>query len=108
MKLNKQQTQAKYLLILVSLATLVFLLALAIDITPFLRGPVDPILESHWPYYFVNTVSKVWLPLGTFVLFSLIYFYFDKKADKNLIGQEIIFLIFVMFSAFLFQLSLVY
>lgn len=52
---------------------LIFDLALALNLSPYLRGPAEWPPEWRWQYLFVNTWSRVWLPLfvGSIGLFFL-------------------------------------
>ena len=90
----------------ISLVFFVFLLLLITDITPYVRGPIDPILPSRWPYYFINTFAKIWAPgLVVFLFFSSFYYFFDKVLNKK---KEILFLMSLVLIIFLFQISLVF
>lgn len=84
----------------------VFFSAIILDLTPYLRGPQDPFLESRWPYYFVNTYQKIWAPLLALIPFTLLFAYVEKKNfGKN---KELFLLIILSLIVFLFQLSLIY
>ncbi len=90
----------------VFLASVFFFIFLVMDITPYMRGPVDNILGSRWPYYFVNTFSRIWEPGLIFAFFLLVFnLVFDKKLNKK---WEIIFLSVLVLIIFLLQLGLVY
>jgi len=96
----------KVLLSLIFLISVFFFLFLMMDISPYIRGPVDNILGSRWPYYFVNTFSKIWEPGLVFAFFFLIFnSVFDKKLNKK---REIVFLSALVLIVFLLQLGLVY
>jgi hypothetical protein len=88
---------------LITLITLLFCLAIAFDLSPFLRGPTDIFLESRWPYYFVNTLHKIWAPLAAGTAISIWGFLAlrNKLTNKK-------FLIGLIILTFLWQLSLVY
>ncbi|MCL4354781.1 glycosyltransferase family 39 protein [Patescibacteria group bacterium] len=91
---------------IISLFTLLYLGCLVIDLTPFIRGPIDNILASRWPYYFVNTLSKIWEPGLIVALFFLIFnSVFDRKLNRK---RELLFLSTLVLIIFLFQISLVY
>ncbi len=96
------------LLILASVISFIFFIAFALDLSPILRGPTDPIFESHWPYYFVNTVSKIWFPLFTSVLILVFYLIFETRINKLNLKKELLFLGAIIILLFVFQLSLVY
>ncbi len=84
-----------------------FILGIVTDVTPYIRGPVDPITPSRWPYYFVNTFNKVWAPIAVIVIYLLLYSIVESKRKWNK-WQEAGFLTLIIFVIFLFQISLVY
>lgn len=98
----------KYLVLLVTFITLLFCFAFALDLSPYLRGPNDIIFESHWPYYFINTISKLWLPVLIGTIYILFFIFVDKKISKFNFKREILALLFLVVLVFLFQVSLVY
>lgn len=96
------------LLIFVSVISLIFFVFIALDLSPFLRGPNDPIFESHWPYYFVNTINKIWLPLVISFMILAFYLFFEKRINKLNLKKELLFLGILVILVFVFQLALVY
>lgn len=87
--------------------SIIFILAIAFDLSPFLRGPIDSILPSRWPYYFVNTLNKVWAPLLTGGLIIAFHLLLSTKIRLNR-ASELLFLFVMVILVFLFSLSLVY
>lgn len=99
----------KRLFIFIIIFTALFLLAITFDISPNLRGPYDPNLDFRWPYYFVNTINKIWAPLAVFLLILLLFNYFDNYEKKNLSQKRELFLLAGVFLlGFLLQIALVY
>ncbi len=96
------------LLILVALISGLFFIAFALNLSSILRGPDDLIFESHWPYYFVNTVSKIWFPILVSILIIGFYFFFEKRINKLSLKKEILFLMILVILLFVFQIALVY
>jgi hypothetical protein len=96
------------LLFFTAFSSLLLYLAIAFNISPYLRGPHDPVFESHWPYYFVNTFSKVWLPVLIGVIYVLFFLFLDKRIEKTNRNKEILLLGLTVILVFLFQISLVY
>jgi len=47
---------------LVTAVTLAFLLAVALDATPYLRGPAPMDVEWRWPRYAELPFDRLWLP----------------------------------------------
>src|SRR3990167_7403269 len=95
------------LILIVFFFTLIFLIAIAVDASPFLRGPADSVIESRWPYYFVNTFSKLWIFAPIYMGFLLII----RRVDtlKNIkTSREWLILICLVLLVFAFQLALVY
>ncbi len=95
------------LILFISIFTIIFLAAIAFNVTPYLRGPIDHLVPSRWPYYFVNTVNKVWAPTLVFLLISILYLKIEKSKKMNL-KLEWKHLITLVILTFFFQLSLVY
>ncbi len=94
------------LIVFIITTSLIFDVLISLDIFEGLRGPNDLILESRWPYYFVNTMDKFWAPLSIFaVLLSLYYFATKTKLSRK---KEIFFLFAFVVSSFAFQIALVY
>ncbi len=102
-KLPNQNT----ILLITALISIIFWIALILDISPYIRGPFDPIIESHWPYYFVNTYQKIWAPLLVIFFTYLLFIRFENQKKLNL-KKEFIYVLFFSFLIFLFQIALVY
>jgi hypothetical protein len=94
-------------LIAVTIISLAFIYSVALDITPFLRGPIDNIIASRWPYYFVNTFDKIWIFIPIVFLYILLFIFISKQKtiDKN---KETFYLAGIIILTFMFQLALVY
>lgn len=94
-------------MIAILFVTLLFLLAIGFDISPYLRGPSYYPPEWRWEYLFVNTLDKIWLPL---IVMSFILFLFIKtESKKNVIIKYIpLFLIFLVLLSYFFQLSVLF
>lgn len=96
------------IVVTISIASILFFLAIILDITPYLRGPTDTILESRWPYYFINTWHKAWLPILISTCIILLYSKIsieNKNLTKN---KEYLYTGCLVILIFLFQLSLIY
>lgn len=83
--------------------TLLFLIAFAFDISPYLRGPAEWPPDWRWPYLFINTVDKIWLPLIIIALILVIFYFVDKRKK---IPLSVLFGLVIL--TFLFQLSILY
>lgn len=93
------------LLFAICLLTVTFCVAIGFDITPYLRGPAPYPPDWRWEYYFVNTFSKIWLPLVIIFIICLLWrkssLFIKKKREKQL-------LILLVVLSFLFQLAVLY
>jgi len=97
----------KRIISLIIFFSIIFFFAIAFNISPFLRGPGEYIPDWRWPYYFVNTISKIWAPL----LLITILFGFIKKFDKNdaqIKNKEKKLITFLIIWAYLFIFSVLY
>ncbi|MBP9716654.1 MAG: hypothetical protein KBD51_01795 [Candidatus Levybacteria bacterium] len=92
-------------LIITALISIIFFALIAFDFSPYLRGPAPYPPDWRWPYEPINTLSRIWAPLGVIALIILI---FKKKENKNLKSRNYkTMLVFVILS-FLLQISLLY
>ena len=93
------------ILVFIICLTLFLSLCIAFDLTPYLRGPAPYPPEWRWDYLFVNTYSKIWLPI---LVCSLIVLVFKKleleKEDWISKNQIVVIAVFTAFG-FIFQLS---
>ena len=87
------------------LTTLIFLLLVGINFSPFLRGPADWPPEWRLSYYFVNTLDKVWLPLVIILLILGLFYVLEKKKIKL---DSWVSLVLLVSLAYVFQLSVLY
>ena len=98
----------KRIITTIIIVSIFFIIAVALDITPFLRGPVPYPPEWQWAYYFVNTLDKIWVPLLVFlILIFLVYKIesnteiFIRKNEKKILGLAILL-------SFLLQISILF
>lgn len=99
MSLNKK------LVSIIAFVSLIFFLIIGKNISPFLRGPGEWPPEWRWPYLFVNTTNKLWLPLIIILItFGFTYFIEKRKVKLN----NWLFLILFISLSYLFQLSILY
>lgn len=73
--------RARNIVLIITTVCLAFFLAVALDISPLLRGP--SVAEWRWPYQFINTLNKIWVPgiVGAAVL-GLFLQVDTKKLNK--------------------------
>lgn len=95
-------------LVLPTICLLVFCALVVSDITPWIRGPNDSGIPARWPYYFVNTVNKLWAPLFAVTLLLVIYSIFEKTAKRLTKKKEFLLLGVTVIATLMFHLSLVY
>lgn len=92
----------------VVLISLFFLLALVFDLSPYLRGPAPYPPEWRWPYLYVNTLAKLWLPLLlTIFLLFLTHITENMKLKKIIKNEKRIIAAFIL-AFFFFQMSFIY
>lgn len=88
----------------VIIITVLFLLAIGFDISPFLRGPSPYPPEWRWTYLFINTLDRIYLPIF-FVIILIALFVFSEKRTKFFTKHLKLFLALVIILSFLFQIS---
>ena len=99
------KSSTKYF-ILISCITLLFCLAIGIDISPYLRGPAPYPPEWRWEYFFVNTISKIYFPFFCIMLLTGLFW---LQETKNIFAKKTkLFLLILVVLSFLFQLSILY
>lgn len=96
----------KYFILIASI-TLVFCLAIAFDFFPFLRGPAPYPPEWQWAYFFVNTFSKIYLPIFCIALIAGLFFLIETKKFLNQKHSLIILTLLILLS-FAFELSILF
>lgn len=94
----------KRLILFTSATTLLFLLAIAIDLSPFLRGPAPYSPDWRWPYQIPAFSWKLLLPIIAGAATLKIFDFFLKKKSFKL---RYFFALSIL-SVFIFQLSLLF
>lgn len=87
--------------------SIIFFIALVTNISPYLRGPSESDLDSHWPYYFVNTYSRIWIFFPLYGIFVALLIRIGRLKKMKL-STEILILLILVLTTFLFQIALVY
>ena len=90
------------LLIIAALLTGAFVLGIAFNVTPWLRGPQ----EWRWPYVIPGTVSRLWLSITVVALYLLFIFWWDKHSLNG--NRKILALLLASLTTPVLQLSLLY
>lgn len=98
----------KLFLPLIVIATIVFALAVAFDLSPYLRGPAPYYPDWRWDYNFVNTYHKLWFPIIISILIIYLFYSAEKKGKKWTEESEKKFLFGISFFGFLFQFALLF
>lgn len=88
--------------------SIVFFIAIGLDITPYLRGPGIYPPEWRWEYYFVNTLPKIWLPLIVASFIGGIIYMVEQKKEAEFKSKEKIILSTLVVLGFLFQISVLH
>jgi hypothetical protein len=92
----------------ISVISILFFLAIAFDISPFLRGPAPYPPDWRWEYFFVNTVRRVWFP-GMVIICLLTFAYFlEAKPIAWLNKNEKKIIVGAIGLGFLLQMSVLY
>ncbi len=94
--------------IYISLTFLIFIIAIAFNISPYLRGPGPYPPDWRWAYLFANTIYKIWAPLIILVVIGILIKIVEELEFKTLIKNTKIIVVLFIISSFLFQISIVY
>jgi len=98
----------KLLLILSAILTIIFVVAVALNLSPYLRGPAPYFPDWQWEYNFVNTYSNIWLPILTAGIIITLFCKFETVRNKWLIKHEGISIFIVFVLNLVFQYSLLF
>ncbi|MFH0979605.1 MAG: hypothetical protein V1803_01520 [Candidatus Roizmanbacteria bacterium] len=93
----------KKLLFIISIISIIFFLFVGFNTSPFLRGPGEWPPDWRWPYLFVNTLNRIWLPLVVIAFILFLYYFLEKKR----VSSWTLLILLVVLSYF-FQLSVLY
>ncbi len=100
--------KTKLLLTLIIAITLIFSIAVALDLSPFLRGPAPYFPDWRWDYNFVNTFPKIWFPITISAIILCIFYFVEKKGKKWIEKKEKIILPSFFLLYYLFQFAVLY
>lgn len=87
--------------------TLLFCLLLSLDVTPLLRGPAPYPPEWQWEYLFINTLSKIYLPILILLLTVGLFYRIEAKKIVNKTSPLTLLFLLILLS-FSFQLSILF
>lgn len=86
---------------------LISLFLIAINFSPFLRGPGPYPPQWRWPYLFSNTLTRIWFPgIMTLVIVSAATQL--EKRKKLITHHPLLSLSLVILMGYIFQLSILY
>lgn len=91
----------------IAISTLLFCLAIAVDFSPYLRGPSYYPPEWRWSYLFQNTLGRVYVPLFILALIFIAYFITEKKKIVKTRNFVLLVIVLVLLF-FFFQLGMLY
>lgn len=88
----------------ITIITVLFLVAVGIDVSPFLRGPAPYPPEWQWTYLFINTLDRIYLPI-IFICILIVLFWLSEKNKSLAVKHTKLLLISIILLSLLFQLS---
>lgn len=88
------------LFIIAAVLTAAYLLGIAFNVSPWLRGPE----EWRWPYVIPGTVARLWLPVMIAAVYMLFILWWDRKPLNR--SRKILALLFAGLMTPVLQLSL--
>ena len=94
-------------MIAIFIVSILYLVLIVFDV-PFIRGIYDPIFPSNWPYYYVNTWAKIWMPIASYFIVVVIFLWGYKNLFKRNLRTKLFYWIFFILSIFVLQISYVY
>lgn len=93
-------------LLVASIVSLLFFAGIIFDTPDIIRNYPDPNLSYQWTYYYVPTWNKIILPIFAFLIF-ITGVWFAERKKLNTKRSTFLFLLFLLTSTLLIQLSLV-
>ncbi|UCC61812.1 MAG: hypothetical protein JSV36_13565 [Anaerolineae bacterium] len=87
---------------LTTAATLAYLIAVAFDVTPYLRGPAPMNVEWRWPRYAEPPYSRLWLPILVLLLYLALLVWVDRLGETAFSRRGRLALLVVLILAALF------
>ncbi len=96
------------ILVFIICLTLFFSLCIVFDITPYLRGPAPYPPDWQWDYLFVNTYSRMWLPIAVSIISFLLYLKIEQKEKRMILKKEWKIILLFIFLSIAFQFALLY
>lgn len=93
---------SKRLIVLLTIITLLSCTSIVFDLLPSLRGPIDHLLPSRWPYYPTLPNTKALVPIGLVLLVTI---YSKKLLTTN---SRLPIYVVTFLSSLALQLSLIY
>ena len=91
-------------LFIIALISLIFLVLIAFDFSPYLRGPAPYPPDWRWPYEFSNTLDRIWFPVGIIASILLVF----RRSERSKKPSNYIALMLFVVLGFLLQISLLY
>jgi len=94
-------------IVAILILSIIYLVLLIVDV-PFMRGIYDPIFPSNWPYYYVNTWAKIWMPITSCLITVIFFLWGYKNVFKLNFRSKVFYWLFFILSFFVLQISYVY
>jgi len=109
MNAGKSALSSKRICFLVAAVTLTYLLAVALDATPYLRGPAPMSAEWRWPRYAEPPYGRLWLPSSALLLYLVLFVWIDRLDAARLSWRRrVALLVALMLAALLVQGGVLY
>jgi hypothetical protein len=83
-------------------------LAIAFNISPYLRGPAPYPPDWQWTYQFTNTLGKIWFPLIILAGIFLLAHKTENMTNKILAKNKFLIIGILIILGFLLQISLLF
>lgn len=90
------------------LLSLFLLFLIAIDLTPYLRGPAPYPPDWRWSYELSNTLGKIWLPLITICAIIAVAFQAERSKKLNRNKTILTYVFIYLMLGFLLQISIIF
>ncbi len=97
-----------FTLIVMTIISIIFFVAVGFDISPYLRGPAPYPPDWQWPYQFTNTVHKLWFPALVILGILCFYLYVEKLDERKIHKKQWLILIMAIFLHLFFQFSILF
>ncbi|MBI4097703.1 MAG: hypothetical protein HY426_01570 [Candidatus Levybacteria bacterium] len=93
---------------IISLISWIVILAISVNISPYLLGPGPYPPDWRWTYQFSSTLERIWFPAIVIIIILALAYKTEKTNESKIKKNQRLILSALIFLAFLLQISLLF